>query len=65
MCANIKVLLRDIAFNAEYLCQYSDTGFELVIKYYWTETLKIAVTTIFTRVCPCMCVIATVVLIPT
>ena len=33
MCANIKVLLRDIedTFNAGYLSQYSDTAFELVI----------------------------------
>ena len=33
MCANIKALLRDIEdnFNAGYLCQYSDLGFELLI----------------------------------
>ena len=33
MCANIKALLRDIedSFNSAYLCQYSDTGFELLI----------------------------------
>ena len=33
MCANIKALLRGIedSFNKEYLRQYFDTGFELLI----------------------------------
>ena len=33
MCANVKALLHDIEdnFNARYLCQYPDTGFELLI----------------------------------
>ena len=33
MCANIKALLCDIedSFNMGYLCQYSDTGIELLI----------------------------------
>ena len=33
MCSNIKALLHDTedSFNPEYLCQYSDTGIELLI----------------------------------
>ena len=33
MCGIIEALLRDIEdrFNTGYLCQYSDTGFELLI----------------------------------
>ena len=33
MCANVKTLLHDIedSFNMGYVCQYSDTGFELLI----------------------------------
>ena len=33
MCSNIKALLRDIeySFNAGYLCQYSNEGFDLLI----------------------------------
>ena len=33
MCTYIKALLRDIEdnFNVQYLCQYSDKGFELLV----------------------------------
>ena len=55
MSANIKALLCDIedSFNAGYLCQYSNKGFELLIT--TGKMLKIVVTTILMRACPCTC----------
>ena len=52
MCVSIKALLRDIknSFNAGYLVLALRQRI-LITDYYWTKTLKIAVTTILACVC--------------
>ena len=57
MCANIKALLcnNEDSFKAGYSCQNSDEGFELLISTGQRHLRTIVVTTILTRVCPCMC----------
>ena len=52
MCISIKALLRDIedSFNVGYLVLILQQRI-LITDYCWTNTLKIAVTTILARVC--------------
>ena len=44
-----------IAFTRD-TCASTPTK-DLNAYYYWTKTLKIVITTILTRVCPCTCLI--------